>query len=384
MKGSTIKRGNTWTSYWFTTDPATGKRKQHSKGGFRIQKDARAHLNSIMAQVGQGAWKPDTKMTMSKLLDDWHSAKVSEGLRPNTATMYRGVLDAWVIPHVGGLPLDQMTPARAQEMVDTLRSPTGSRLGRGQLSPRSVQLAVQCLKASTRWATETGLVARDPLTGYRRPRIQQSSAATAAWTAEEARQFLTSVSKDRLRAAWWLLLSRGLRRGEVSGLKWANIDLEVGVLRVVETRIVVASKPTASTPKTSAGRRAVPLDAHLVAELKSHRARQAQERLAAGTAWENTDYVFVNELGAPYRPETLSRVFLRLADAAKLRRIRFHDTRHTAASLMLAAGENAKVVAEILGHSSPVITQVVYQHLMPGQGAAAAERLTGLLADGAL
>jgi hypothetical protein len=76
MKGSTIKRGNTWTSYWFTTDPATGKRKQHSKGGFRIQKDARAHLNSIMAQVGQGAWKPDTKMTMSKLLDDWHSAKV--------------------------------------------------------------------------------------------------------------------------------------------------------------------------------------------------------------------------------------------------------------------------------------------------------------------
>lgn len=383
MKGSTIKRGNTWTAYWSTTDPATGKRRQHSKGGFRIQKDARAHLNGIMDQVGQGAWRPDTKATMRQVLDDWHASKVSEGLRANTAVMYRGVLDAWVLPSVGGLRLDQMSPTAAQAMVDKLRSPQGSALGRGALSPRSCQLAVQCLKGATRWAVETGLVSRDPLSGYRRPRVQQSSAASGAWTAAEARQFLGSVSEDRLRAAWWLLLSRGLRRGELCGLRWANLDLDTGVLRVVETRIVVSSKPTASTPKTSAGRRPVPLDAHLCAELRSHRARQAQERLAAGPAWEDTGFVFVNEMGVPYRPETISRVFLRLADAAQLRRIRLHDTRHTAASLMLAAGENAKVVAEMLGHSSPVITQVVYQHLMPGQGAAAAERLTGLLSAAA-
>jgi integrase len=190
------------------------------------------------------------------------------------------------------------------------------------------------------------------------------------------------VSDDRLRAAWWLLLSRGLRRGEVSGLKWSNIDLEAGVLRVVETRVVVSATATFSTPKTAAVRRAFPLDDRLVSELKSHRARQAAERLPAGEAWEDSDYLFVDEVGRPYRPETISRQFTKLSKTAGLRSIRLHDTRHTAASLTLAAGEAPKVVAELLGHSSPTITMNVYQHLMPGMGEVAGSRLTGLLGGG--
>ncbi len=174
----------------------------------------------------------------------------------------------------------------------------------------------------------------------------------------------------------------GLRRGELAGLRWSAIDLEAKTLRVIETRVVVESKAVASTPKTAAGRRSIPLDDHLVAELRFHRARQAEERLAAGAAWEDTGYLFVDELGGPYRPETFSRMFTHLSAEAGLRRLRFHDGRHTAASLMLAAGESPKVVTEILGHTSPVITQVVYQHLMPGMGETAGARLTGLLAIG--
>ena len=166
----------------------------------------------------------------------------------------------------------------------------------------------------------------------------------------------------------------------MAGLKWANIDLERGVIRVVETRVVVASRATSSIPKTAAGKRAVPLDDRLVAELRSHKAQQARERLAAGSAWEESDFLFVDELGHPYRPETLSRNFTRLARKAGLRVIRLHDTRHTAASLMLAAGESPKVVAEILGHSSPTITMNIYQHLMPGMSEQAGARLTGMLA----
>ena len=121
------------------------------------------------------------------------------------------------------------------------------------------------------------------------------------------------------------------------------------------------------------------MDAHLVAERRSHWAQQAEERLAAGEAWEDSGYVFVDKLGHPYRPETLSRQFTALSTNAGLRVIRLHDTRHTAASLMLAAGESPKVVAEILGHSSPTITMNVYQHLTPGMGEAAGKRLTSLL-----
>ncbi len=165
----------------------------------------------------------------------------------------------------------------------------------------------------------------------------------------------------------------------MAGLKWANVDLDVGVARVVETRVVVAAKPTVSKPKTEAGRRAVPLDERLVAELRAHKAQQARERLSAGTAWEESGFLFVDELGRPYRPETLSRNFTKLATKAGLPKIRLHDARHTAASLMLASGEPPKVVAEILGHSSPTITMNIYQHLMPGMGEAAGERLTSLL-----
>jgi integrase len=239
------------------------------------------HLNVVMPLVDQGAGRPDKKMAVRGLLTDWLAAKASEGIRPSTLGMYQNVVDGWLVPHIGALRLEQLNAASAGHLVETLRSPAGSSLGRGALSPRSIQLAIQCLKASTRWAFETGLFARDPLAGFKRPKAQESAAATAAWTTEEASRFLSSVAGDRLRAAWWILRGRGLRRGEGAGLKW-NFDLETGVIRAVETRVVVSAKATASTPKTAAGRRAIPLDDRLVSELKSHKARQARERLAAG------------------------------------------------------------------------------------------------------
>ena len=389
MKGSIRKRGNTFTALWDYTDPATGKRHQGSKGGFPLQEpgrpprgdSAREYLNSVLAEVQRGEWHRDQKLTVKELLTNWLAAKRSEGLRENTTAMYRNVIDGWLVPHIGGLSVEQLTPARAQKLVEALRSPGGSRLNRGALSPRSIQLAAQVLKAATRWATETNLVSRDPLTGFKRPRTQASSKATGAWTADEARTFLQSVERDRMRAAWWLLLGRGLRRGELAGLRWSAVDLDAGVITILETRVVVDSKAAASTPKTAAGVRPVPLDAQLVEELQRHRHIIELERQVAAEAWTDTGFVFVDELGEPYRPELISRTFTRLAKAAGVRRIRLHDLRHTAATLMIANGIDSKVVAEILGHSSDTITRSIYLHVLPGQTEAAGERLTNLLAD---
>ncbi len=378
MKGSTIKRGSTWTAYWSTMDPATGKRRQHSKGGFRIQKDARAHLNGILEKVEQGGWRPDAKLTVDTLLTDWQAAKKSQGLRPATIEQYANVIDAWILPHIAALDVREVTPAAVGRLVDTLRV-SGSTLGRGGLSDRSVQLVVTVLKAATAWAVTTGLLARDPLAGYHRPRAVTSRAVGGAWSADEARSFLASTSQDRLAAAWSLLLARGLRRGELAGLRWDAIDLDGGSCRIVTTRVVVDGNAVGSTPKTDAGRRSVPLDGHLTALLRTHRVRQAEERLAAGPAWADTGHVFVNELGEPYHPDYFSDRFVDLAKAAGLRRIRLHDTRHTAASLMLASGVPVKVVSDLLGHSSPTITLSIYAHTMPGMGAAAGEALSAAL-----
>lgn len=377
MKGSIRQRGDTHTAYWFTVDPATGRRKQHSKGGFRTKRAAQEHLNEVLGKVQTGAWTPDKKMTVGELLTEWMAAKRSQGLRASTLAQYQNVIDSWLVPHVGAVHLAKLSPSQAQQVVEVLRT-EGSRTG-GALSSRSVQLSITVLKAATAWALETGLMGRDPLAGYRRPRAQTAKGAGAAWTADEARAFLVSVSDDRLVTAWTLLLTRGLRRGELAGLKWDAVDLDGCSIQITRTRVLVDGAPVESVPKTEAGRRTIPLDASLVASLRSHKTRQGQERWAAAEAWSTEGHVFTDELGAPLHPEFFSTRFETLVDRAQLRRIRLHDTRHTAASLMLASGENVKVVAELLGHSSPTITQTIYQHVMPGMSEGAGERLSASL-----
>jgi integrase len=178
--------------------------------------------------------------------------------------------------------------------------------------------------------------------------------------------------------AWALLLTRGLRRGELCGLKWDAVDLDAGVVRIVRTRILVDGQAADSLPKTSRGRRSIPLDPHLVALLRKHWARQGEERLAAGEAYLDEGWLFADELGHPYYPDTLSEWFEDKAKATKLPRIRLHDTRHTAASLMLGDREPVHVVAEILGQD-PKVTWSTYAHVIPGMGEQAGAALSAAL-----
>ena len=269
MRGSIRQRGKGYTAYWFTQDPGTGQRKQHSKGGFRTKGAAQEHLNDVLGKGQTGAWTPDKRITVAELLTEWLAAKTSQGLRGTTLAQYRNVIDSWLVPHVGGVQLAKVSPSQAQQLVEVLRA-EGSRAG-GALSPRSVQLSITVLKAATSWAFETGLVGRDPLAGYRRPRAQTTKGAGAAWTADEARAFLASVSGDRLVIAGTLLLTRGLRRGELAGLQWGGVDLDAGSLQITRTRVLVDGAPVDSVPKTEAGRRTIPLDSSLVASLRSHK-----------------------------------------------------------------------------------------------------------------
>ena len=374
VKGSIRQRGKTWTAYWFTVDPGDGQRRQHSKGGFRTKGAAQEHLNEVLGKVQTGAWAPDKRITVGELLTEWLAAKRSQGLRATTLSQYQNVVDSWLVPHVGAVQLAKMSPSQAQQLVEVLRVRGGRNCT--PLSARSVQLSVVVLKASTAWAFETGLVGRDHLAGFRRPRAAVGNGAGKAWTAEEARAFLVSVTDDRLVAAWTLLLTRGLRRGELAGLRWDAVDLEGGTLRIVRTRVLVDGKPVDSEPKTDAGRRTIPLDPSLVSCFRSHWVQQGTERLAAGEAWNDQGYVFTDQLGLPLYPDLFSERFIALAEAAGLRRIRLHDLRHSAASLMLASGENVKVVAELLGHASPTITQNIYQHVLPGMSHTAGKRLS--------
>lgn len=377
MRGFIRQRGATLTAYWHSIDPATGRRVQHSKGGFRTKREAQAHLNAIIGKVQDGSWRPDQPLTVRELLEGhWLPAQRTRGLRPATLEQYGHVAADWIIPNIGGVKVAALKPATVTKLVDHLSS-SPSASGKARLSARSVQLTVQVLKAATKWAVVNGLLGRDPLIGVSRPRVEH--AAMTAWTAEQARTFLKATRDDRLAAAWALLLTRGLRRGELAGLRWSNIDLDAGTLRIAETRISVAGKPTASKPKTASGRRTIPLDPTLVALLRSHRAMQAQKRLEAGPAYGRDGYLVADELGRPYHPDWISDRFDQLQAATDLPRIRLHDCRHTAASLMLGAGVPTKVVSELLGHASPTITLTTYAHVLPGMAEEAGAKLSASL-----
>ncbi|WP_130491636.1 site-specific integrase [Motilibacter rhizosphaerae] len=203
------------------------------------------------------------------------------------------------------------------------------------------------------------------------------------WTAQESRDFLRAIELDRLHALYQLLLVTGMRRGEATGLRWADLDLDGGALFVVQQITEVRGQLLVGSPKTKRGSRVVPLDPGTVERLRQHERQQQLERTAWGAAWQDHGLVFTREDGRPLRPEYVTRHFQRLAEEAGLPVIRLHDLRHTNASLALAAGIDIKVVSDRLGHSTTAITADLYTHVDRGVGRSAADRIAAVLSDAA-
>jgi integrase len=199
------------------------------------------------------------------------------------------------------------------------------------------------------------------------------------WSRDELARFLAIVREDPRFALWRLAATTGLRRGEVLGLRWHDVELEAGRLRVTQQRVRGANGLGYGPPKTAKGRRSVALDPATAAAVRAHRVRQAEERLAFGPGYEDADLVFARADGSPEDPDGISSIFARLVRLAGLPRIRFHDLRHTHATLALAAGIHPKVVQERLGHSSITVTLDTYSHAIPAMQEDAAARVAALV-----
>ena len=178
---------------------------------------------------------------------------------------------------------------------------------------------------------------------------------------------------------WRLFVATGMRRGEVAGLRWSDVDLDAARLSVQSTRVLVYSQVQAVEPKTRRSRRMIVLDDGTVGALRRHLELQDVERQRAVGLWEDTGYVFVREDGQPLDPDRISHLFGVLSTTAGVPRIRLHDLRHTAATLALSAGVHPKVVSERLGHSSIAITLDTYSHVLPSMQEDAADRIGNYL-----
>ncbi|MFQ5968578.1 MAG: tyrosine-type recombinase/integrase [Acidimicrobiia bacterium] len=384
--GHIEKRGDAWRVVIEAgRDPASGKRRRIVRSGLNYQL-ARRELRRLLTDLEEQTYVEPSQTTVTSYLWAWfqgHAMVAAE----NTLEVYGHQIRAYVVPYIGGIPLQDLAPTDLDQLYATLLR-SGRRNGTG-LALKTVRNVHVMLHRALEDAMEHDLIRRNPAGRAKPPstrRARKPAAERPTWSSEEAKAFLSYVVENRLRALYALVLTTGLRRSEVLGVSWNRLDLEDGHLTVVQALVEVGNRPKLKPlPKTDHSRRRIALDTETVGELRNHRKRQLEERLAEGDRYDDQGLVFARQDGSPIRPSWLSRTFSGLAAGAGLPDLSprsFHGLRHTYATLALEAGVPIEVVSKRLGHASIATTADLYQHVTRHVDKDAAEAVAGLIFAG--
>lgn len=367
--GSVRRKGKVWSFVVdLGPDPATGRRRQARRSGFATKKAAEAALRDLATAADAGTAVSRSRVTVSQFLTDWLET-IKPRVRETTWVSYRMVVER-ITRQIGAVQLQSLTPLQVEGLYATLLERGGA--GGRALAPKTVRNCHIVLRRALADAERLGLVTRNPAAAVKAVSAPRSEQKT--WSSDEFQLFFDAVAGERLSMAFVLLATTGMRRGEVLGLRWEDVDFDARALSIVQTLTTVGNRLHIGPPKTGKSRRRVSLDIVTLDALKAHRMRQLEERLAAADVWANEgDLVFTDELGRPVHPDRFSKSFDRIVRDAELPRIRLHDLRHSYATLALKAGVHPKVVSERLGHSTIAITLDLYSHVAQGLDADAAE-----------
>ncbi len=301
-------------------------------------------------------------------------------VKPTTFHSYSQNLELHVIPALGQKRLQLLTPPMLTALYGRLAQDRDERKG---LSAKTISYIHSTLHKVLSDAVDAGLLVKNAAATAKPPRPnRRATGGIRAWEPDELAGFLQAVRGTRLEAIWRVSAMTGMRRGEVLGLRWCDVDLDRARLSVRQALVAVGYEVVHSTPK-SHGARVIDLDAQTVSQLRAHRWRQDEERAEWGVDYQDHDLIAAKENGEPIHPHTFSQAFERLNEKHGLRKIRLHDLRHTHATLALKAGVPVKVISERLGHESPAFTLKQYAHVIPGMQAEAAAQIACLV-DGRL
>lgn len=370
LRDGVIKRGGSWSYVIRVPDPATGVTKPKWVGGFDTEEAAKAARDEARVRARRGECVTRSTSTVADYLAEWLEAHAAT-VKPKTLAGYRHDIEHYIVPRIGRMRLQALRPAVVSKLYRDLAE-HGGRDGRA-LSATTVSHIHRTLRKALADAVDVEqLLTANPAARSKRPRNGQAE-PIQVWTAHQLGAFLTAAKAHRLFAFYRLAAYTGARRGELLYLRWEAIDLNAAEVTFGGSTAVVRGQRVEGT--TKGGRsRTISLDRDTVTVLREHRRQQAEERLAAGSAWTDTgSLIFVTRWGEPLYPDTVTALMSKLINqhnrsvtppAMPLPHARLHDLRHLHATTLLLAGVPVHVVAARLGHADPAVTLRVYAHVL--------------------
>jgi integrase len=374
-EGSIYRRKNgTWAAQ-YTVWTAEGRKRRSVSGKTRAEVSRK--LTEAMADRDGGLLHDAGKLTVGEYLDRWLADSVKGTVKETTYANYAYITHKHVSPALGHVKLKTLTPAHVRGFY--------GEKARTNLSASTVKKMHVVLRKSLSQAVSDGLIPRNAADGVKPPRVGAPGEEIKPLGSEECAAFLEASRGERLEALYVLAIHCGLREGELLALRWEDVYLEAVRPTMLVRRTLTRGEDgrgwvVGASTKSGKGRR-VRLTRRAVTALKDHRKRQLEERMRLAGHWQDQGLVFAGETGSLLNPSNLrNRSFKRIKAHSGVREdLRFHDLRHTCATLLLSEGVNAKVVSELLGHASITITLNIYSHVLPDMQDSAADAMEAAL-----
>ena len=384
MRGTIQKKGKKWYAVIYDgVNPATGEyRRRWVQAGTR-RGEAEKLLVELVKRAHRGEAVVSEKLTLEQyLVDRWLPIQEAR-LRASSFDSYRRNIELHVIPALGKRPLDRLSPEDIDVFYAALlkggrKKRSGEKGPARGLAPKTVHNIHVMLNKALGDAARKGTVVRNVVALADAPSLQaRKRTEIKAWEIDQLVRFLDAIAPHRMAPAYYFSAHTGMRRGEVLGVRWRDMDLDAGRVSVRQALVSVAYQMSISDVKTGTSRRTIDIDADVIQVLRDWRKVRTEER--DGVEPGPDDLVFVKADGTSMHPDIFSQLFDRTVAKIDVPDISLHDLRHTHATLLLKAGVNVKVVSERLGHSNVAFTMNVYQHVLPGMQAAAADTFSLLL-----
>ena len=344
-------------------DPITGKKRYHSESVKGTRGDTDRRLTEVLRELDTGSFVKPIRLEVRAYLEQWMRDCAPLHVTQRTLEGYRGNINRYILPKIGGIPLEKLTAHQVQEMESDLLREGGR--DKRPLSPSTVLQVHRILSKALTDAVRLGQLRQNVAERVVPPRIKKHEVRTLTW--EEVARFLQHVEDDQYRTLFLLDIQTGLRRSELLGLRWRDVNCSIAMLAVRRAWIKLPSGRKTMSETKSGQSRVVYLPPQSIDALRLH--REGQGKLSG-----DDDFVFCHSDGSPFDPDHVSKKFKRIATEAGVGTLRFHDLRHTHATLMLSENVNLKVTSERLGHSSVAITGDLYSHVQPTVQEEAAQR----------